>query len=59
VIAVEPTGNVLRVEYAGNLDDVVALHRGLIEQGVRVVWFREHETDLEEVFMRVTKGEVA
>jgi len=59
VIAVEPAGNVLRVEYAGNLEDVVALHHGLLDQGIRVVWFREHETDLEEVFMRVTKGEVA
>jgi len=59
VLAVEPTGNVLRIEFAGDLDDVVALHRGLVEQGIRVVWFREHETDLEEVFMRVTKGEVS
>ena len=59
VLGVEATGNLLRVEYAGNLDDIVALHRGLVEQGIRVVWFREHQTDLEEVFMRVTKGEVA
>ncbi|MBM3334233.1 ABC transporter ATP-binding protein [Candidatus Sumerlaeota bacterium] len=58
VIKVEPLGNVLRVEYAGNLDDIAAMHRALIEQGVQVVWFREHETGLEEIFMRVTKGEV-
>lgn len=59
VIKVESEGSLLRVEYAGHLDDVVALHRGLIEQGSQVVWFREHETNLEEVFLRVTKGEVA
>jgi ABC-2 type transport system ATP-binding protein len=58
VMAVEPVGNVLRIEYAGGLEDVVALHRSLIEHGAQVVWFRERETDLEEVFMKVTKGEV-
>jgi len=58
VLKIEPDGNELRVEYAGNLEDVVALHRGLIQQGIELVWFREHETDLEEVFMKVTKGDV-
>lgn len=58
VIGVEVAGNVLRVEFAGDLEDVVALHRALMEQGSRIVWFREHETDLEEVFLKVTKGEV-
>jgi len=59
VLSVEPAGELLRVEFAGDLEDIVALHKELVEQGVRVVWFREHETDLEEVFLRVTKGEVA
>ena len=58
VLGVEPAGNLLRIEFAGDIEDVVALHRGLFDEGHAVVWFREHETDLEEVFMKVTKGEV-
>jgi ABC-2 type transport system ATP-binding protein len=59
VINVEPSeGNEIRLEYAGSLEDVVEMHKEMVQSGIPVVWFREHEANLEEVFMKVTKGEV-
>jgi ABC-2 type transport system ATP-binding protein len=48
-----------KFEFAGNDDDVLNLHRQLISEGVPVVWFNEVEADLEEAFMKITKGLVA
>ena len=56
---VEPMGQVTRVEYVGDLREVPHLHKKLIDSGIEVLFFRELPTDLEEVFMKVTKGEVA
>jgi ABC-2 type transport system ATP-binding protein len=49
----------LRVEYGGNLDDQGDLLMALIQNGIRVQSFAEMETDLEDIFLRVTKGLVA
>lgn len=56
---VEAMGQITRVEYVGELPEVPKLHKTLIEQGIEVLYFRELPADLEEVFMKVTKGEVA
>ena len=59
VLSWEVSGTVARVDYAGAEESLVDFHRALIERGLPVLWMREIETDLEEVFLRVTKGEVA
>ena len=56
---VEMMGQVTRVEYQGDLRDIPKLHKKLFDEGVEVLFFRELPADLEEVFMKVTKGEVA
>ncbi|MDP8244848.1 MAG: ABC transporter ATP-binding protein [Candidatus Hinthialibacter antarcticus] len=56
---VEPMGQITRVEYVGELPEITRLHKLLIEKGVNLLFFREVPADLEEVFMKVTKGEVA
>jgi len=48
-----------KFEFSGNDEDVLALHKTLMDQGVPIVWFNEIEADLEEAFMKITKGLVA
>ncbi|GMV79673.1 MAG: multidrug ABC transporter ATP-binding protein [Planctomycetota bacterium] len=48
-----------KFEFIGNDDAVVKLHRNLMDQQIPVVWFAEEEADLEEAFMKITKGLVA
>lgn len=45
-------------EFSGRSLDLAQLHQDLIRAGVSILWFRELETSLEDVFMRITKGEV-
>ena len=52
-------GDVLRVDYGGTLDDQSEVLLALIHAGARVQSFAEQDTDLEDIFMRVTKGLVA
>jgi ABC-2 type transport system ATP-binding protein len=49
----------LRVDYNGTLDDQSEVLLALIHGGVRVQSFAEQDTDLEDIFLRVTKGLVA
>jgi ABC-2 type transport system ATP-binding protein len=46
----------LKVHFNGETDDLPDLMDYLKEGGVRVLSFAEEETDLEDLFMRVTKG---
>ena len=48
-----------KFEFVGNDEDVVKLHQDLIQQSVPLVWFSEVQADLEEAFMKITKGLVA
>ena len=48
-----------KFEFVGNDQHVVRLHRELMDQKIPVVWFAEVEADLEEAFMKITKGLVA
>ena len=49
----------IRVDYSGTLDDQSEVLLALIQNGVRVQTFAEQDTDLEDIFLRVTKGLVA
>jgi len=45
-------------EFTGRTLDLAELHARLHNHGVRILWFKELETSLEDVFMKITKGEV-
>ena len=49
----------IRVDYSGTLNDQSEVLLALIQNGVRVQTFAEQDTDLEDIFLRVTKGLVA
>lgn len=46
----------VRIDFAGDDDGVTALNRKLNDEDVAVMGFQEEESDLEHMFMRVTKG---
>ncbi len=46
----------VRVDFAGNDDELGALSRQLFEDDVLLLGFNEEERDLEHMFMRVTRG---
>ena len=49
----------LEVEFVGDKNAVANLLEALVTHGVRMASFNEMHTGLEEVFLRLTKGEVA
>ncbi len=49
----------LEVEFTGDDQAAADLLEALVSRGVRVLAFAEMTSDLEEVFLRLTKGEVA
>ena len=59
VRGVKQIAQTIRVDYTGTLDDQSGLLLALIQNGVRVQSFAEQDTDLEDIFLRVTKGLVA
>jgi ABC-2 type transport system ATP-binding protein len=59
VRAVKLVGETIRVDYLGTLDDQSEVLLALIHAGARVQSFAEQDTDLEDIFLRVTKGLVA
>ena len=52
-------GGVLEAEFAGDDEAIADLLAALLKRGVRVLAFSEITSDLEEVFLRLTQGEVA
>jgi ABC-2 type transport system ATP-binding protein len=52
-------GQVVTADYTGVPDDVDDLLRDLVLRGIRVIGFRRAEADLEDIFLRVTRGQVA
>ncbi len=52
-------GSVLQVGYIGEPDNEYKILTTLVEAGIKVRAFYTPETDLEDVFLRVTKGQVA
>jgi ABC-2 type transport system ATP-binding protein len=49
----------VEVDFSGDDDRLAKLLDHLIEKGIKVVSFTEIDDDLEDLFMRLTKGEVA
>jgi len=58
VSGLEPAGRTLRFAFDGADEEIAALHEKLAADRFPLLWFREVETNLEEVFMKVTKVEV-
>jgi ABC-2 type transport system ATP-binding protein len=56
VRAVRPVNAHLHVEFTGDLEAQASLNKLLVDSGLRVQTFSEQETDLEDIFMKVTKG---
>ncbi len=50
---------IIEVEFTGDWQNAADLLEALVGQGVRVASFAEVATDLEQAFLRLTKGEVA
>jgi ABC-2 type transport system ATP-binding protein len=59
VQAVGQSDDCIEVLYAGPQDEQHALLTALVQNGYRVLSFAEQESDLEQVFLRVTKGDVS
>jgi len=49
----------LEVEFSGDDEATADLLAGIVMRGVRIASFSEMSSDLEDVFLRLTKGEVA
>ncbi|MBI5831965.1 MAG: ABC transporter ATP-binding protein [Armatimonadetes bacterium] len=58
-VVVDADAGTCAVSFAGELDDVADLLKMLLDDGVRVVQAMESASDLEGLFMRVTRGQVA
>ena len=52
-------GGVLQIGYIGEIDEEYKVLISLVQAGIKVKAFHTPETDLEDVFLRVTKGQVA
>jgi len=59
VQAVGQSDDCIEVLYAGPQDEQHALLTALVQNGYRVLSFAEQESDLEQVFLSVTKGDVS
>ncbi len=54
-----PVNGALEVEFTGDDEAIAALLETLIASGVRVASFAETSSNLEEIFLRLTKGKAA
>ena len=52
-------GRVIRAEFTGQADDVDELLEYLVARGVRMLGFARTEADLEDIFLKITRGIVA
>jgi len=59
VKAIKRTNGVLRVEFSTEQVDHTAILRALLDHGLQVQAFSETQLDLEDIFMKVTKGVVS
>jgi ABC-2 type transport system ATP-binding protein len=58
-VILEPDTDRFHVAFTGELDDVADLLKELLDGGIRVVQAVESASDLEEIFLRVTRGQVS
>ncbi len=59
VVSVEPDGARIKFRYAENTGDPSATLKSLVSAGLNVVHFAEEPVDLEDAFLRLTKGIVS
>jgi ABC-2 type transport system ATP-binding protein len=59
VASARAEGNTVRVEFRGSEGDMPELMKLLVGRGLPVVGLEEKERDMEALFMRITKGELA
>jgi ABC-2 type transport system ATP-binding protein len=52
-------GRVIRAEYSGNADEVDDLLEYLIQRRIRLLGFTRSQADLEDIFLKITRGTVA
>lgn len=52
-------GNHVQVQFSGQDDEQVVLLRSILEAGFAVISFHEAQTDLEDIFLAITRGGVA
>jgi hypothetical protein len=55
-MSIEVIGTLLRIESTQTNDEIAQMLSDIIGQGTRVLSLREMEPDLEEAFMKITKG---
>jgi ABC-2 type transport system ATP-binding protein len=55
----EIEGGLIEVELKPEIEDFTFLPQMLVEKGFKIVTFREEQVNLEDAFMKVTKGQVA
>ncbi|MBI3855273.1 MAG: ABC transporter ATP-binding protein [Planctomycetes bacterium] len=51
-------GDAIRFQFSAGREEIPELVRALVARGVRITGLQEEKTDLESLFMRLTKGEV-
>jgi len=56
---VEVRNDRISIDFGGELDQIADILHALLDHGVRVVTAQERASNLEDIFMRVTKGTVA
>jgi ABC-2 type transport system ATP-binding protein len=59
VSGVRIEGNALHFQFGGAREEIPDLVRGLVAKNVAITGLQEEKTDLEGLFMRLTKGEVS
>jgi ABC-2 type transport system ATP-binding protein len=59
ISGVQAEGNSLRFQFGAARDQIPDLVRSLVARGVAITGLQEEKTDLEGLFMRLTKGEVS
>ncbi|QGM30886.1 ATP-binding cassette domain-containing protein [Bacillus sp. N3536] len=55
-VETDPVKNIITFNYRGTEEDQISLLKKAVEQQIKVLSFAETETDLEDVFMEITKG---
>jgi ABC-2 type transport system ATP-binding protein len=56
---ISPVNGALEIEFTGDDEDTATLLESLVAAGIRLTSFAETSSDLEDIFLRLTKGEVA
>jgi len=56
-LAVE--GDLVKFSFTSAREEVPELVKALVQRGVRIIGLQEEKTDLESLFMKLTKGEVS